>query len=319
MIIRPRSYWEILFATAAGANLPETWLRILFVTLVATVVTFVYHRYEWWDYDIGPVPFSLVGLALSIFLGFRNNEAYERFWEGRCLWGRLVNVSRTLARQLFTLVEVPQNVEQPDSADEHTELGMFRREMVHRLIAYAHALRHHLRDDDSAAELAALLPPDELAALRAADNVPMLLLQRIGERMAWAREQGWVGEVLMAQLDNSLTEIAAIQGGCERIRATPLPTSYTVLMHRIVAVYCLALPFGIIKEVQLLTPVVVLCIAYAFFGLDAIGDEIEEPFGTHPNDLPLAALSRTIEINLRQLLGEQNLPPPVEPVGGLLL
>jgi putative membrane protein len=266
------------------------------------------------------MPFTLVGLALSIFLGFRNNEAYERFWEGRCLWGRLVNVSRTLVRQLFTLMEIPADAEKGSlPADEYERLGAFRREMVYRLIGYAHALRHHLRDTDPAAELAAFLPPEDLAALSHARNVPMLLLQRIGERLAWARHRGWIPEILIAQIDDSLTEIAAIQGGCERIKATPIPTSYTVLMHRIVAVYCLALPFGIIKEVQVLTPLVVLMIAYAFFGLDAIGDEIEEPFGTHANDLPLAAISRTIEINLRQLLGETNLSPPPEPVNGVVL
>ena len=101
--------------------------------------------------------------------------------------------------------------------------------------------------------------------------------------------------------------------GRDRIRNTPIPWSYTVLMHSIVAAYCFALPFGLVATTHLLTPVVVALIAYAFLGLDAAGDELEQPFGREDNDLPLAALSRTIEINLRQMLGETPLPSAIEP------
>jgi ion channel-forming bestrophin family protein len=110
-----------------------------------------------------------------------------------------------------------------------------------------------------------------------------------------------------------------VQGGCERIRATPIPWSYTVLMHTIVAAYCFALPFGLVATTKLLTPVVVVLIAYAFLGLDAVGDELEQPFGREENDLPLDAISSTIELNLRQLLGETDLPELAEPdAGGIL-
>src|SRR5690606_37389193 len=104
-----------------------------------------------------------------------------------------------------------------------------------------------------------------------------------------------------------------VQGGCERIKNTPIPWSYTVLMHSIVAVYCFALPFGLVQTTKLLTPIVVALIAYAFLGLDAVGDELEEPFGHDYNDLPLTALSRTIEVNLLQQLGETELPPLLTP------
>ncbi len=115
-----------------------------------------------------------------------------------------------------------------------------------------------------------------------------------------------------------MTEITGIQGACERIKSTPIPASYTVLIHRIVALYCLGLPFGIVTSVGALTPVVVAIVAYAFYGLDAVGSEIENPFGHDPNDLPLTALSRMIEVNLRQGLGEDELPPLLEPVDGIL-
>jgi ion channel-forming bestrophin family protein len=119
-------------------------------------------------------------------------------------------------------------------------------------------------------------------------------------------------------LEASLTALTDIQGGCERIKLTPIPFSYTTLIHRITAVYCYALPFGLVDVVGNYTPVVCGIVAYAFFGLDVVGDEIEMPFGDDPNDLPLRAITRTIEINLRQRLGEDPLPPPHTPTREVL-
>jgi len=163
------------------------------------------------------------------------------------------------------------------------------------------------------------LSEGELTALAPERNIPAALLHDMGLRVQRAWLRGWLHAVHVPALDASLTELTAIQGGCERIKSTPLPFCYTALIRRIVAVYCLALPFGIIDTVGLLTPLVVFLVAYAFFGLDAIGTEIENPFGTDDNDLPLSALSRLIEINLRQRLGEADLPEPLQPVNGLLL
>jgi putative membrane protein len=120
-------------------------------------------------------------------------------------------------------------------------------------------------------------------------------------------------------LERRLSNTTDIQGGCERIKGTPIPFAYSVLIHRIVALYCLLLPFGLVQTVGWLTPVVVALIAYAFFGLDEIGDEIEDPFSTQPQDLPLTALCRTIEVNLLQAIGEQEVPPFMEPVDDVLV
>jgi putative membrane protein len=119
-------------------------------------------------------------------------------------------------------------------------------------------------------------------------------------------------------LEASLTSFTDIQGACERIKTTPIPFSYTTLIHRITAVYCYALPFGVVDTVGIYTPVVVVLVAYAFFGLDVVGDEIEMPFGTDPNDLALGAISRTIETNLRQRIGDAQLPGPAQPVDDVL-
>ena len=112
--------------------------------------------------------------------------------------------------------------------------------------------------------------------------------------------------------------MTASAASCERIRNTPVPFSYTLLLHRTAYLYCFLLPFGLVDTTGFMTPFVVAIVAYTFFGLDALGDEIEEPFGLESNDLPLYTLCRAIEINLRESLGETDLPPPLLPVDYLL-
>ena len=280
---------------------------------MAAVVSYLHLELGWFRASLTPLPFTLIGLALGIFLGFRNNTSYDRFWEGRKLWGGLVNVSRSLARQVLTLIG-------PSRGDcDPGERQALLRELVHRQIAYVHCLRHHLRDEQgSIGELRAHLPFEEVQALDDEHNRPIAILQRQGERFAELWQSGQIHDYHLPVLEGSLTELTNIQGGCERIKSTPIPFSYTVLIHRLVAFYCFALPFGIADAVGQFTPLVVLMVSYAFFGLDAIGDEIEEPFGTDLADLPLSSISRMIEVDLRRRLDEPDLPPMLTPEGGVL-
>ena len=303
MIVRPKTTWFRLLFSLQGSILVKTWKRILFVTVLSCLVTYWFWVRPGQELSLTPLPFQLIAVALGIFLGFRNNEAYDRFWEGRQLWGRMVNVSRSFARQVTMLVD-------PLREHDETELAAFRQDVIRRTIAYVHAFRHRLRDSDPYPELEEYLTPEELTALRGHTNVPIGILQNIGERLRIAYRNRWISEFHLPILEASLTEMTSVQGGCERIKATPIPFAYTVLIHRIVAAYCFALPFGIYDSVHQLTPVVTFLIAYAFFGLDAIGEEIEEPFGMDANDLSLNAISRTIEIDLRQILAEDDVPSP---------
>lgn len=309
-------YWRIILKFR-GTALVRIWKRVLFVTALSALVT-------WFDFPPGhanltltPVPFTLVGLALGIFLGFRNNTSYDRFWEGRKLWGRMVNVSRTLTRQILTLIRA-EGESGSGSAESEREPSERQKELVRRVAGYVHAFRLHLRDQDIPdyhAALGHLVPAAEITALAEETNRPNALLQELGRRFRLAWDRGLIDPFHLVVLEQSLTEMTSIQGGCERIKRTPIPFSYTVLIHRIVAVYCVALPFGLEAQVGVLTPLVVLIISFAFFGLDAVGDEIEDPFGTDPNDLPLTNLSVMIERNIRQRIGDLDLPPmpPVHP------
>lgn len=317
MIVSRHKSWIELFFSRKGAVLNRIGVRLLAATGFALIVTLLL------DYEVIPkaftvklVPFSLVGLPLSIFLGFRNNSSYDRFWEGRKLWGQLINTTRTLTRQVMLFVEPERaGISHDEAVSLHVE---FRKEMVYRLIAYLHALRHYLRDETDFEDCRALLCTQEFEQLFDDPNPPIGILHRMGERFREAWDQEWVDTFHLPELEHTLRTLTDIQGGCERIKKTPIPFAYTVLMHRLVGIYCFALPFGIYGEIGDLTPVAVFMVSYSFFGLDAIGDELEEPFGKDANDLPLSAFCNMLEIECRTRLGETELPERLGPVDDVL-
>jgi ion channel-forming bestrophin family protein len=311
-VVPKRASW-IATVVLGGRALPKIWTRTLIVTLLSVGVTVVYLRVPQFHYSLTATPFTLTGLALGIFLGFRNNTAYDRFWEARKLWGGLVNTTRSLTREILLFIEP-----QPEAEDKSREsIRAYEATVVRSVIAYTHALRHHLRDSDPHPTLERVLSKEDADALCKHRNVPIAILLRIGRQIVHAREKHWIHPFHMPVIEASLVTLTDIQGGCERIKSTPIPYSYTVLMHRIVAVYCVLLPFGLAETIGWATPAVVMFISYAFFGLDAVGDEVEQPFGLDPNDLPLSSISRAIEGTLRETIGDP-VPPPFEPRNGIL-
>jgi putative membrane protein len=311
IVLKQRQRWLQLVLTYRGSALQRIKGRLSAVFLVALAVTVAAESFGLVKPTITLTPFTLVGLALSIFLGFRNNTSYDRFWEGRRLFGALVNVTRSFARQCQLYIVARES-------EAQARVRNIQRELTQRTIAYAHALRMHLREGIEWDELAAFLPAEELAVLREQRNVPLAILNGTAHWLRAAWQAGHVETLHVPELERALGQLTDIQGGCERIRSTPIPHSYTVLIHSIVACYCFALPFGLVESLHLWTPAVVLIVAYAFLGLDAVGDEIENPFGLDLNDLPLSALTRMVEVNLRQTLGDNNVPELLEPVDGVL-
>ena len=190
--------------------------------------------------------------------------------------------------------------------------------MIRRAIGYAHALRHQLRKSDSDEEMAKWLAPEEAAGFKSSRlGTDYLLRRHAVDIVTWLRA-GRIMAPLAAEMDKSLAILAAAQAGCERIQTTPIPFAYTLLLHRTAYLYCFLLPFGLVDTIGFMTPFVVAIVAYTFFGLDALGDEIEHPFGLRMHHLPLDAICRTIEINLLEASGERVLPKALEPVDDCL-
>ena len=311
MIVRERPNGLQLFFIVKGSVVPRIKWPLAVTVLLACVVTLTHGTLFRLKIVMTPIPFSLIGLALAIFIGFRNTASYDRYWEGRKLWGELIIRCRSLARQLFTFVtsEPGHPDTRPFFADDDP-----RRRMTYRLIAFANALRHHLRDSDGLEELREYLTAEEMEKARHAHHVPNFLIQCMGRDLGSLLKSGLVGEYFAVSMDANFTALVTVLTGCERIKNTPIPFTYNLLLHRTAYLYCFLLPFGLVDSIGFMTPFVVGIVSFTFFGLDALGDEIEEPFGVLPNDLALSAMCRTIERDLRAALGEVDLPEPLLPV-----
>ena len=281
--------------------LPRIASQLLAVCLFAVAVVLLEHRrpeiFRGWTV----APFTLLGVALSIFLGFRNSACYDRWWEARRQLGALIGEMRSFARLATSL--------------RGGDRG--RRERAVRLaIAYVYALMAHLRGATPPVEATRCAPAG--LSFAGAANVPDAMLRALAEEPAAMLAENEIGEQVFRLFDDRLSAFAAIQVACERIRGTPTPFTYTLLLHRTAYAYCFLLPFGLASTMGWGTPLFCTLVAYAFFGLDALGDELEEPFGTSLNALPLDAMARTVEISLLEALGATDVPLPLQPIDSVL-
>ena len=313
MIVRGRPSGFRLFLVFRGSVLHRIWGVLLVNIAIATVVTLNHGDLFRLKITLTSIPFTLIGLPLAIFLGFRNSAAYDRYCEGRKLWGEIVLQSRNFARQCLTFIE--------HTAPLKADLGLndVRVRMIYRTIAFSHALRHLLRNTDARAELKPLLVQHEWQKIAHTSNIPDYLMRQMGNDLRLCLDEERLDGCLAAAIDASMSAMTAAATSCERIQSTPIPFSYTLLLHRTAYLYCFLLPFGLVDTIGFMTPFVVGIVAYTFFGLDALGDEIEEPFGSSPNDLALDAICRSIEINLRDSIGDKHELVPLEPVNYCLM
>lgn len=301
MIVRPHRKHTVfvLLFSLRGSIVPIIWPRVVYTMLLSVGVVMAEHHGVAVGFTLNAAPLTLLGLTLAIFLGFRNNVAYQRWWEGRVLWGDLLISTRNLGRQVSSFLPTLAKTKSQD--------------LVYGLVAYAHALRHHLRGTESAEDVTRWLPADVVGSVLAAPNRPLAVLGFVGREYAERARDAGTHPMLLAQMDTQINLLSHVMGGCERIQKTPIPFAYILLLHRTVHIYCFMLPFCLIGPLGWFTPVAVGVLAYTFFGLDAIGEEIEDPFDLRPNGLPLDAMCRTVEIDLRSSLGEHGIPGPLEP------
>ncbi|KXS30899.1 MAG: Bestrophin-like [Candidatus Gallionella acididurans] len=313
MIVRGRPSGLRLFLILRGSVLHQIWGVLLVNIALATLVTLNHGDLFRLKITLTAIPFTLIGLALAIFLGFRNNAAYDRYSEGRKLWGEIVLQSRNFSRQCLTLIEYPE------PPKDGAGLKDVRVRMIYRTIAFSHALRHMLRNTDASTELKLLLEQNEWQQTSKTDNIPDYLMHQMGKDLRLCMDEKRLDGCLAAAIDRTMSAMTSAAASCERIKSTPIPFSYTLMLHRTAYMYCFLLPFGLVDTIGFMTPFVVGIVAYTFFGLDALGDEIEEPFGNLPNDLALDAICRSIEINLRDSIGDKHELVPLEPINYCLM
>lgn len=286
-------------------------MPLLLLFLYDGAVVLAYKVLHWQWVALPHIPLALFGSAIGVILGFRNNSSYARWWEARTLWGAIVNSSRSWARQVTTQVRW----QKPSDKDTVTAV---QQRLVYLQIAYVHALRQQLRGLPPLDELHGVLSEDDLVALKSEKNVPFAIQVQQGHLLRESLERDWLDSLQWSALDNTLTSLSNAQGGSERIKNTPMPKQYDYFPQLFVQIYCLLLPLALVQNMGWFTPLGSTLVGFIFIALDKIGRDLEDPFDNTIYDIPLTAITRTIEINLRQTLGERHLPEPVAPANGVL-
>jgi putative membrane protein len=287
--------------------------------VIITVAVFVLHKQ---NITAVTLPFSIsaiLGSALAIFIAFRNNSSYSRWWEARTLWGGIINSSRVLARLVITFTD--SHSHQQNYEKERSE--QFKKETIYKVIAWVHALRLHLRKQDTWHELKPFLSTQEFEQLEKSQNKPNYLHLLSGKKIYEAMANGTLGGFDSFQMEGQLLALANYQGGCERIKNTPLLRQYDFFTRVFLYTFMLLLPFSLIGDFTkmnidyLMIPVSII-ISFVFAIIGKVGEVNEDPFENRITDVPLTAMCNTIERDLREMLGENDLPKKLEAENGFL-
>ena len=293
--------------------------ELLASTGLSAAVYFLYHNQH---LEKVVLPFSvaaILGSALAIFLAFRNNNSYNRWWEARTLWGSIINNSRIFARQIIANADNAVAIGKASSQ----QVDDYKRELMYRQIAFAHALRLHLRRQDSWDEIRHLLSEHEYQRLLQKTNKPNYLLQNQGIRI----KEGMRSEILGAfdniSLEPTLAGFNNFQGACERIKNTPLLRQYHFFTKLFMVVFMVILPFSLIGDFNkmgipaLMIPVSIL-VSFVFGVMGKVGEVNEDSFENRITDVPMTSICNTIERDLKEMLEESNLPAKMEAQNGFL-
>ncbi len=275
-------------------------LAVLVAYDVAVTVLYMVFHQHW--IAVPEIPLPLLGGAITLVVTLRNNAAYNRWWEARTLWGAVVNNSRSIARSALTLTD---------------DAGL-RGRLIRSQIAYVIALRCHLLRIPPWEAVARYVPEADRAGLEGVANVPAAIQMRMGAAIGAARAAGRVSEMGATAMDRTLADLANAQGGLERIKNTPLPRQYNHIPKLFTRVFCVLLPIALVKELGYMTPIGSSLIGFMFLALDQIGRNLEDPFEGTNHDIPMLAITRVIEIDLLQTMGETDVPRPVVPERGVL-
>jgi len=294
MIVRPQANWFRMLLVWNGSVLPTVVPQLILMLAISLVAMYGDAHLFSGHMHLDTAPFSLLGVSLAIFLAFRNNASFQRYLEARQLWGHVLISARVLTSQVLAYLP-PGRVDRSDFA--------------HRLIAFVHLLRHQLRGSDPRLDLIRLLPPAQTDAVTQRVFRPVAMLNELRRTLYQATCGLPDGAQTLWMFDKQINQLADAVGGCERIASTPIPYPYGVLLHRTIYGYCFLLPFGLVHAIGNATPLISVLVAYTLFALEAIAQEIAEPFGMAPNSLALGAISRTIERSILELC---EMPLPAE-------
>lgn len=239
---------------------------------------------------------AILATIISLLLAFRSNQAYDRWWEARGLWGAIVNDSRSLTRELTTFLD----------GDSSTceEIEGFKKRFVHRQIAWCYSLSQSLRKQDPYLKTTGLLVDEEVKFTHRFTNVPNSLLKLHGLDLKLAYKNGWLNDYQQVQIDGTLSRLCDAMGKCERIKNTVFPVTYSLYIHFCLYLFIMLLPFGLIEFFGMFEVPLIIAIAAAFLLVEKMAIHLQDPFENKPTDTPTTAISQTIERDLKQMLND---------------
>lgn len=296
--------------------------QVLFVLIWAIAVWFLFYFLQEKALALNFTPIGILGSALAIFVAFRNNSSYGRWWEARILWGGIVNSSRVFARLVITFTD--SHSHQDNYNKNRSEA--FKKSLVYKQIAWVHAMRLHLRGQSSWDEIEPFFNKEEYNLIKSKDHKPNAIHLLMGQQIYNAMANGTLGGFDSFQMEGQLLALTNYQGGAERIKNTPLPRQYDFFTRVFVILFALLLPFGLLgffisenlfQLSWLVIPLSVL-ISGVFIIMERTGAANEAPFENKITDVALTSICNTIERNLKELLGETDLPEKLQPVDGYL-
>jgi len=258
--------------------------------------------------DLPRIPLQLptiLGSSISLLLAFKISQSYDRWWEARKIWGAIVNDSRSLVVQVKGFVE--DEVLRPHDSDSPLRI------LTYRQIAWCYSLGQTLRGHDPMENLQGFLSEAELQYLRQHSNKPLALLDLHTQQVKELYQQRAIDSIQQVQLSSSIVRLFDSMGAAERIKNTVFPVSYRLLVHGFIYLFLMTLSLGLVETIGLWEIPVLLTISSTFFLLERTARYLQDPFNNKPTDTPVTAIARTIEINLKQLLQEKDLPQPVAP------
>jgi putative membrane protein len=269
--------------------------EVIMVTVYAVLIAIMYNSFHFTRISIPIAVPTILGTVISLLLAFKSNQAYDRWWEARTLWGAIVNDTRSLTRQLLTFVDTPY---------AEDEQKAFCERVAKRQVAWCHSLSRHLRKEDPLQGLERLISAEDIEHVKRYANIPLGLLELQGADLRSAYKLGWITEYQQVAMDETLTRFSNEMGGCERIKNTVFPATYSVYIHLSVLLFVLLLPFGLIEFFGIVEVPLVIAIASSFFLIENMAIHLQDPFENKPTDTPTTTISRNIERDIKQMLKE---------------
>ncbi len=270
---------------------------MILITLYVSLIAVIQHFFNLKLAIPLSVPMLLV-TVISLLLAFRANQAYDRWWEARIVWGGIVNDSRSFARQVVSFI---------DNAYESDEKAEMEARLVNRQIAWAHSLGRALRDRGTEKKLHKWLSADDLEFIERFSNTPMALLELHARDLKFALDNGWINTFQHIELDKTLTRFSDHMGKCERIKKTVFPSTYGLYLHLAMNLFIMLLPFALIEFFGWVMIPLVTVIASAFWLIEKMSVHMQDPFENRPTDTPVTSIAQTIERDLKQVIREHHL------------